>query len=401
MSLHAPKEPRVCGCPAPTQKYPGHLSDCFLADTQSEAIKQLCETLNPTCNCNHPTDDGNTYDWHFSDCPAFEEWKADYNGLSSTDTAGTVTGKYGSTYKGTSFAWHTCIHAMQAFSLPGGLTAYGSSHWDSKHRTEEPDLAVYLDSCWQPRCIAFHLGWQDYGLPYLSVEQVLTVARTALATAKEGKTVETGCMGGHGRTGSFLAILHMLAQQEDRPDRPVNALTAKFDVWDHYCRHAIETASQEWYLNVIQATLNGTPIPKYPRPVKPAITVNKTGGNWVTVNAGSGKRKKDKPCKACNGDPKRGHTCKDRKVYDPAFQTETFTPARDTCKVCKQALGIYTYCTHPLCPLGKFNRESKGVGTPDEQYGKRCTAREYLDCKNLDCVTWNKCQRQSEQERNA
>lgn len=160
------------------------------------------------------------------------------------------------------FSWSKCRHEQKPYTLSDGTVILCSSH---HHRDAdmEPDLACYLDGIWTPATVAFHLGWQDYGLPYLSMEKVRVIADELLAAARSGKRVEIGCIGGHGRTGTFLAVLDLMTQPEGQRDA---AATMK-RVWAEYCSHAIESKDQEWYIEAWAATLDDKPVPA--QPVKP------------------------------------------------------------------------------------------------------------------------------------
>jgi protein-tyrosine phosphatase len=58
-----------------------------------------------------------------------------------------------------------------------------------------------------------------------------------LARARSGEAVEIGCLGGHGRTGTALACLAVLAGTP--PDDAVAWVRAT------YCEKAVETDAQE------------------------------------------------------------------------------------------------------------------------------------------------------------
>lgn len=195
-----------------------------------------------------------------------------------------------------SFFRHYCEHALDPYQLSDGTTVYLSAYRDRDLRTWEPDLAVYLDSAWHPRTIAFHLGWPDFGTPSLSHRKVLWMARYALDTARQGDSVEIGCIGGHGRTGTFLAILEMLTHE--RADH----LRAISNVRKFHCREAIESWGQERYLLEIECILLGVRIPPMPpRPVPkpspapaPAKGKGKKGKVSETPASGCKPRKKGK-----------------------------------------------------------------------------------------------------------
>lgn len=180
-------------------------------------------------------------------------------------------------YSGQSWTFgQYCEHALDPYSLSDGTVIYLSGSSDAHARTWEPDLAVYLSQSWTPRTIAYNVGWVDYGLPLLTMGQVLQIARTAYDAAKSGLSVEIGCMGGHGRTGTFVAILELLAQ-----DSPDHALAVS-KVRSEHCSKAVETAEQAYYVRQVQGLLTGTYVPAYVRPrskvTKPAIVISGLAG---------------------------------------------------------------------------------------------------------------------------
>lgn len=161
----------------------------------------------------------------------------------------------------------SCGHVQDAYELSDGTCVHLSAHYDRAERTQTPTLAVYLDGAWKPDCVAYHIGWQDYGLPNLKDDDVLKVARAALAEARGGGMVEIGCLGAHGRTGTFVAILDCLSM-----DR-ASAELAIARVRKRHCHKAIETDEQEWYVRKLAAIINGEDIPAMPvrKPVVKAI----------------------------------------------------------------------------------------------------------------------------------
>jgi len=127
-----------------------------------------------------------------------------------------------------------------------------------KRKTEDyPDLGVYLYSGWVRGQFCSTPGldvpwatsslwpmtwldWPDYSVPY--EDELAMFVPWVLDRINEGKIVETGCLGGHGRTGTLLAML--LVQQGVKPG------TAMKRVWDTYCIEAIESSKQ------VQAVIN-------------------------------------------------------------------------------------------------------------------------------------------------
>lgn len=204
----------------------------------------------------------------------------------------------------TSFTWSKCRHEQKPYELSDGTIIHCSSH----HRRpieDEPDMACYLDGIWTPATLAFHIGWQDYGLPYVSMANVEIIAQELLAAARAGKRVEIGCIGGHGRTGTFLAILDLLTMET--PD----AETAMARVWSLYCKHAIESEEQEWYISAWAADLRGEELPPKPErkvwvpkaaadaPVKDTVTIN---GKTVSKPKGA---KSDRKARQTNKNNRR------------------------------------------------------------------------------------------------
>lgn len=187
---------------------------------------------------------------------------------------------------GKAFVWGpSCTHALQPYTLTDGTIVYLSAYRDRDLRHEEPDLAVYLDDCWKPATVAFNLPWQDFGLPYLSDAQVLVIARHALSVARDGGKVEIACYGGHGRTGTFLAILDCLTMKVADAQWAIDKVQAA------YCKEAIETRGQEWYVAVIAALLNGTEIPEYPKPLPVTKVESQSTGPVVVYDGKTGKKK--------------------------------------------------------------------------------------------------------------
>ena len=106
-------------------------------------------------------------------------------------------------------------------------------------REERPDFGLYLDGCWHPPWEHAHVDWPDFGVP--------ADARTTLADltafrerSHAGQRVEIGCLGGHGRTGTALAMLAVLSGCAPG--------TAVAWVRAHYCDHAVETPGQEAFV---------------------------------------------------------------------------------------------------------------------------------------------------------
>jgi len=132
-----------------------------------------------------------------------------------------------------------CADSHPPLALPGDLTVYGGS---CIHPVID-DADVYIGFDHGMREDARGLPWTeghsvrfmipDRGIPY-DAEQFKALVVWAAERLKAGDRVHAGCIGGHGRTGTFMVALaaHM----------GVEAPIAY--VREHYCARAVETQSQ-------------------------------------------------------------------------------------------------------------------------------------------------------------
>lgn len=153
-------------------------------------------------------------------------------------------------------SFRSCVHTLDAVTLPGGTIVHASDHYSRQDRTRVADVAVYLDHAWRAQGFAFTIDWPDYGLPTSSMTDVLRVARFVHSAAQDGQVCEVACLGSHGRTGTFLAILALLDMEN--PD----GVEAVAHIRRNHCHKAVETAEQEWYVRALAAVLTGKNIPK-------------------------------------------------------------------------------------------------------------------------------------------
>lgn len=119
------------------------------------------------------------------------------------------------------------------------VTAVSYDPTEPYARDVQPDYGLYLDPRWQPPWDHDHLDWPDFGRPAdsLAVQESLA---SLLRRARAGERVELGCLGGHGRTGTALALLAVLTGHP--------ADDAVGWVRSHYCPKAVETPEQEAYV---------------------------------------------------------------------------------------------------------------------------------------------------------
>lgn len=125
--------------------------------------------------------------------------------------------------------------------MPDGtqLTAASFDAADPYSRDQRPGYGLYLDHRWQPTWVHGHLDWPDFGVP-ADPALAVTALRSLLDRARTGERVEVGCLGGHGRTGTALACLAVLAGYR--------AADAVAWIRAEYCPKAVETAEQEAFI---------------------------------------------------------------------------------------------------------------------------------------------------------
>jgi hypothetical protein len=119
------------------------------------------------------------------------------------------------------------------------VTAASFDNRDGYARDYPPHYGLYLDRRWQPPWPHDHLDWPDGGVP-VDTRVFLSALGSLRDRARDGQTVEVGCIGGHGRTGTALAGLAILSG--------VPREQAVSWVRTNYCPSAIETAEQEAFV---------------------------------------------------------------------------------------------------------------------------------------------------------
>ncbi len=159
-----------------------------------------------------------------------------------------------------------CRHWRQEVVLPSGLKVFCSSHMasadDKKATADVPiDFGLYMATSWMPENLGYVVAWKDYGLPVCDWSQVVFAAQHALDMAREGRHVELGCAGGHGRTGAMLAVIATVDGMDPKD-------VVKW-VHENYCTEAIESADQEWFPQWVHAKINGLELPSVPEKPKP------------------------------------------------------------------------------------------------------------------------------------
>lgn len=114
------------------------------------------------------------------------------------------------------------------------------------------------------------IPWQDFGVPHLPKEFWVDLARDVM-DRRDVHTLQVQCLGGHGRTGTALAILLGLwLQKWETVDDLVQWLR------DRYCEEAVETDGQFEYI----AKVTGLPWKEEVVPPKKS---------WVSYSSSSDK----------------------------------------------------------------------------------------------------------------
>jgi len=107
--------------------------------------------------------------------------------------------------------------------------------WESEPVTERVTEAIYID-------------WPDFGTPADKVP-IKALVQWMVEQLAAGKTLETGCMGGHGRTGTLLALL--LCAQGVTPPEAIER------VRDKHCKKGIENEKQAKYVGAFYKAFHG------------------------------------------------------------------------------------------------------------------------------------------------
>ena len=121
-------------------------------------------------------------------------------------------------------------------TFPDGTRVRASSIFERDEHDPDRDFGLYADPRWQPTWPAEIIDWADFGVP-TDGERAATQIREAFSRARDGETVEVGCLGGLGRTGTVLACMAVLAGID-----PGDAIAW---VRQSYKAGAVETPDQE------------------------------------------------------------------------------------------------------------------------------------------------------------
>jgi hypothetical protein len=191
----------------------------------------------------------------------------------TTKTTTKATTNYGSGYSSShTYAswWHKCRHYEEKVTFPNGVEIYASSMNDSRSKRKMiPDFSLYADWSWHPSWRNEHIDWPDFDIP-ADDDSALEAIVDMYNKAEEGWNVEVGCIGGHGRTGTILAVMALLSGIKN----PNEAI-----VWvrKNYCAEAIESGIQEWWVEWAHSVFNGEEAPQ-----QPSRTFRSTGNTYTS-----------------------------------------------------------------------------------------------------------------------
>ena len=144
---------------------------------------------------------------------------------------------------------HQCNHHQEDFALIEGVPhlkvwCSGTKYVGHNVQQSIPDFGLYLDQSWANYTNSRNefVNWPDFKTPVFT-DVAYTQINDLFERISDGETCEIGCIGAHGRTGTLLACLVLLAH-----DGEMSAREAIDDVRDRYCDDAVETSKQEMWV---------------------------------------------------------------------------------------------------------------------------------------------------------
>jgi hypothetical protein len=132
-----------------------------------------------------------------------------------------------------------CRHTADVLEFPDGTRVLASGWFERSPHEPAPDFGLYLDPMWQPAWPAAHVDWPDFGVPNDAAATDPLIV-DAFQRAQRGERVEVACIGGHGRTGTVLACMAVLAGVE--PEQAVQWVRQR------YCPRAVQEPSQQYWM---------------------------------------------------------------------------------------------------------------------------------------------------------
>jgi hypothetical protein len=131
------------------------------------------------------------------------------------------------------------VHRNPVIFSDGSVVIAASFVTDNPYeRKIAPSYGLYFDPRWDPPWHHEHVLWPDFGRP--KGDELHLALGDLLARARSGESVEIGCLGGHGRTGTALACI---AGVTGTPWPQ----TVEW-VRSTYCEEAVETPDQRQFV---------------------------------------------------------------------------------------------------------------------------------------------------------
>ena len=261
----------VCSCPDNAKDNAYYCFECdILWDQETGEVVEDFSTETGSGNSLFDADDHSNESYSYQTNPniydaAFQS--AVSAGLNSSQK-GIISLPKNNTGGTTKANWaKTCSHKHDEIKLYDGTSIFCSSVRVADPENK-PDFGLYADYIWSPTWRNEFINWPDYGIPKDTAMSLVQIYE-AYYRATQGNMVEIGCIGGHGRTGTILAVMQIAAS-----NGAVTADEAIKFVRKEYCDHAIESAVQEWYIAYSAAYWWGHDLPE-----KPVVTA----GNFNAI----------------------------------------------------------------------------------------------------------------------
>jgi hypothetical protein len=129
--------------------------------------------------------------------------------------------------------------------FPDGTAVDACGLQERRADASDRDFGVYMDARWAPTWPAELIEWEDFGVP-ADPSAATAQIRATFERARAGESVEVGCTGGLGRTGTVLACMATLAGVP--PNEAVAWVRA------NYRLGAVETPAQEVFVRAFAAS---------------------------------------------------------------------------------------------------------------------------------------------------
>lgn len=210
----------------------------------------------------------------------WQTWNGQFSyGPGTVSTGGATTYNYNEWGNEYGTTWSLCRHRGRELVLPNGNVIYGSSESATDNPEFKADFGVYLDKSWTPVTLALYIPWADMGLPGLKYDYMDQAVDLIIRMSSKGQNVEIGCIGGHGRTGTLMALVVMRSGLDLEGSSSEVAKRAIDYVRENYCSHAIESLTQEWYIEAFYCVWQGLEVPDKPETTTSFSSGTPTGEN--------------------------------------------------------------------------------------------------------------------------